>query len=109
MKRPVSEATFKWRLNMRRSSGWLLVVVLCVLCAALPAGAQTITGTIQGVVTDAQGAAVPNAQVSIRNVATADTRTVMTDGKGLYTATDLPVGIYDVTVKVANFKESVSK
>jgi Carboxypeptidase regulatory-like domain/TonB-dependent Receptor Plug Domain len=94
---------------MRRSSGWLLVVVLCVLCAALPAGAQTITGTIQGVVTDAQGAAVPNAQVSIRNVATADTRTVMTDGKGLYTATDLPVGIYDVTVKVANFKESVSK
>jgi hypothetical protein len=79
------------------------------LCAALPAGAQTITGTIQGVVTDAQGAAVPNAQVSIRNVATADTRTVMTDGKGLYTATDLPVGIYDVTVKVANFKESVSK
>ncbi|MFZ0320077.1 MAG: carboxypeptidase regulatory-like domain-containing protein [Candidatus Sulfotelmatobacter sp.] len=94
---------------MRRSSGWRLLIGLCVLCAALSAGAQTITGTMQGVVTDPQGAALPNAQVSIRNVATADTRTVMTDGRGLYTAPDLPVGIYDVTVKVANFKESVSK
>jgi hypothetical protein len=75
----------------------------------LPAGAQTITGTIQGVVTDPQGASVPNAQVSIRNVATEETRNVTTDGKGLYTAPDLPVGIYTVTVKAPNFKEGVSK
>jgi len=94
---------------MRRSSGWLVLICLCVLCVALPAGAQTITGTIQGVVTDSQGAAVPNAQVSIRNVATDETRTVMTSSQGIYTAPDMTVGIYTVTVKMANFKEAVSK
>jgi hypothetical protein len=72
-------------------------------------GAQTVTGTIQGVVTDPQGAAVPNAQVTIKNVGTADTRTVMSSSQGFYVATDLPVGVYDLTVKQANFKEFVSK
>ena len=91
---------------MRRSSVWLLLICLCV---ALPAGAQTITGTIQGVVTDSQGASVPGAQVSIRNTATAETRTVMSSSQGVFTAPDLAVGTYDVTVKAANFKEYVSK
>jgi hypothetical protein len=91
---------------MRRSSGWLLLICLCV---ALPMGAQTVTGTIQGVVTDSQGASVPGAQVSIRNVATAETRTVTSSSQGFYAAQDLEVGTYDVTVKLANFKEFVEK
>ena len=91
---------------MRRSSGWLLLICLCV---ALPMGAQTITGTIQGVVTDPQGASVPGAQVSIKNVATAETRTVTSSSQGFYAAPDLAVGTYDVTVKAANFKEFVEQ
>src|ERR1700723_1745631 len=91
---------------MRSSSGWLLLICLCV---AMPAAAQSTTGTIEGVVTDPQGAGVPHAQISIKNVATADTRTVMASGQGVYSAPDLPVGSYDVTVKADNFKEFVSK
>jgi hypothetical protein len=91
---------------MRRSSGWLLLICLCI---ALPVSAQNITGTIQGVVTDPQGATLPDAQVTIRNVATADSRTVVADKAGFYTAPDLAVGTYDVTVKQPNFKTFVSK
>jgi hypothetical protein len=91
---------------MRRSSGWLLLICLCV---AMPAAAQSTTGTIEGLVTDPQGAGVPHAEISIKNVATAETRTVTASGQGVYSAPDLPVGTYDVTVKAANFKEFVSK
>jgi Carboxypeptidase regulatory-like domain/TonB-dependent Receptor Plug Domain len=91
---------------MRRSSCFLLFICLCV---ALSAVAQNVTGTIQGTVTDPQGAAVPSASVTIRNVATGESRTVMTSSQGFYAATELGVGTYDVTVKQANFKTYVSK
>ena len=91
---------------MRRSSGFLLFVCLLV---ALSAAAQNITGTIQGTVTDPQGAAVPNATVTITNAGTGDTRTVMTNSQGSYSAPELQVGTYDVTVKQPNFKAFVSK
>jgi hypothetical protein len=90
---------------MRRILGALLLV----FCFALPSLAQKITGTIEGLVTDAQGAVVANAEVTVVNIATGDKRVVMTGSQGEYSAPDLPVGIYDVTIKAANFKEEVVK
>jgi hypothetical protein len=84
------------------------LLFICLL-VALSAAAQNITGTIQGTVTDPQGAAVPNATVAIRNVGTDDTRTVTTSSQGFYTATELQVGTYDVTIKQPSFKVFVSK
>jgi len=43
---------------------WLVFVVLLVLCTTF-AAAQETTGSIQGVVTDPSGAAIPNATVEI--------------------------------------------
>src|SRR5260370_1533586 len=94
------------RRTMRRNSGFFLLVCLLV---ALSAAAQNITGTIQGTVTDPQGAAVPNAQVSIKNVDTGEARTGTTSSQGFYTAPELPVGTYDVTIKQPNFKTFISK
>ena len=91
---------------MRRSSLFLLFICLCVAVSAM---AQNVTGTIEGTVTDPQGAAVPNASVTIRNVATDESRTVTTSSQGFFTATELQVGTYDVTVKQPNFKTYVSK
>jgi len=91
---------------MRRSSLWLLVLTLCL---ALPLAAQEITGNIQGVVSDAQGAVVPNATVTVTNTATGDVRTASSTSQGTYSIAKLPVGIYDVTVKAANFKVFVVK
>jgi hypothetical protein len=91
---------------MRRSSVLLLIICLLV---AMSAAAQNITGTIQGTVTDSQGAAVPNATVTITNAGTGDTRTLTTSSQGFYTAPELQVGTYDVTVKQSSFKSFVSK
>jgi hypothetical protein len=71
--------------------------------AAVVTSAQTL-GTITGEVTDATAAVVPGATVTIRNVDTNATRTVVTNADGLYSVPLLPPGIYDVRVEKQGFR-----
>jgi Cna protein B-type domain. len=68
---------------------------------------QTFRGTILGLVTDSSGAAVPGATVTIKNVDTGLTRTVTTTDDGSYSAPELPIGNYSVTVEKSGFKAGV--
>jgi outer membrane receptor protein involved in Fe transport len=72
-----------------------------------PALAQEITGTITGTVTDPSGAAIPGLTVNVRNLGTNATHSVVTDESGVYTATLLPVGRYEVSLELAGFKKFV--
>lgn len=83
--------------------------LLCVLLAfaAAPAAAQSTTGSIQGTVRDNQNAIVPGATVTVRNVETNATRTVVTDGGGVYRFLNVPVGSYEVTVELSGFSKYV--
>src|SRR5690242_21695775 len=92
---------------MRRGL-WVALVSLIFVSLSSPLFSQQVTGTIKGVVTDPSGAVVANATVNITNKATALTRTVTTNDAGEYAAPDLPFGVYRVSVKQANFKESVT-
>lgn len=83
-----------------------LALLLSVLLA-LPAAAQEITGTITGAVTDPSGAAIPGLTVTVRNLGTNATQSVVTDERGIYTATLLPVGRYEVSLELAGFKRFV--
>lgn len=69
-------------------------------------GAQQTTGTISGRVTDTTGAVIPGVEVTIANEQTGVRRTVVTNDAGLYTATQLPVGIYSVSASLTGFKRS---
>ena len=66
--------------------------------------AQVTTADIVGTVTDATGAVIPNAQVTVVNLDTHETRTDTASGSGDYQFTLLPVGRYSITVKVTGFK-----
>ena len=63
----------------------------------LPAGAQTILGSIIGTVKDATGAAVPGAAVTAQNIATGLTVKATSDNNGSYQIPNLPAGTYKVT------------
>src|SRR5262245_6804622 len=67
-----------------------------LLCAAF-AMAQLDTGTISGSVTDQSGAAVPGVEVSIKNVDTGISRSLVTNEVGRYDGAALPAGTYEVT------------
>jgi len=71
------------------------------------AQSQALNGQIEGTVTDPNGAAIPNASVTIVNIETGTTRTVSTDYSGVYRAPLLPLGTYRVTAEAPNFKKLV--
>jgi hypothetical protein len=84
----------------------LLTLTLGVLlAAAVPAvHAQTTTADISGNVTDPTGAILPNASVTIRNLATQEQRTAQSNSAGAYSVPFLQPGHYSVTVTATGFK-----
>lgn len=63
--------------------------------------AQVVGATLAGTVTDPNGAVVPGANVTIRNVATGIVTVVPTNVAGFYNAPNLLPGEYEVTVATA--------
>ena len=70
--------------------------------------AQVVGATLSGTVTDTSGATVPNAQVTIKNLATGVERVVTVDSAGFYTAPNLLPGNYEVRISAAGFKTAVN-
>jgi hypothetical protein len=90
-----------------RAVGILILVILAGWLAT-GAAAQTFRGTILGTVSDASGAVIPEARVTVKNVNTGLTRTASTASDGSYTISELPIGEYSVTVEKAGFSSSVT-
>ena len=80
------------------------LVLFVVLLAAGFLSAQTFRGGIQGTVLDASGATVPGAQVTVTSQGTGLTRQAQTDVSGAYSFTELPPGLYTVTVTKQGFR-----
>ncbi len=91
----------------------VLRVVITAACASVcfssPLLAQrSDRATVSGVVTDAQGGAVPGATVTVRNEATGVNTVLTTNAAGAYATPPLVLGQYSVTVDLQGFKKSVS-
>jgi hypothetical protein len=71
--------------------------------------AQVTTATITGTVTDSSGAAIADAMVEVKNVATGISQTTTTDGQGRYTVPSLGIGDYDVQASKAGFQTVLRK
>lgn len=67
------------------------------------AGGMAGSSGIAGVITDPNGAVVPNASVSLRNESTGQTFSVSTDSYGNFSHTNLPAGNYTVTANASGF------
>ncbi len=92
------------RENRSRRSGFHIVSLLLIAICAYAGLAQDMTsGTIQGTVTDEQGAVVSGATVEARNVATNFTRTFTTDSDGRFVFLTMPPGRYVVSVTKQGF------
>src|SRR4030088_1809723 len=88
--------------------GFLVCATLALaVLLSTPVYAQVSGATLTGTVSDASGAVVTNAKVSIKNTATDVTRDVTTDSSGAYRAPNLLPGIYEGTVVAAGFSTSV--
>src|SRR6267154_526896 len=83
--------------------------VFLILCSAISVAsvfvdAQALNaGTVTGVVTDPNGAVVPNATVTIANAITGYTRTATTDAEGAFRFGDVPPNNYQLKATAPGF------
>jgi outer membrane receptor protein involved in Fe transport len=78
-------------------------LVLSLALLATSAGAQTqTTGTIEGLITDPNGAVVPGATVKVTSPNLMRAQTATSDGQGRYLIANLPPGKYTVTVEAVS-------
>src|SRR5580700_10311752 len=85
------------------------LVTLLVLTAGSTCAQTAGAGTITGVLTDQTGAAVPGATVVVRNTDTGIDRSTTTNDSGIYFATFLQPGHYEVSVSKTGFAKLVRK
>ncbi len=90
---------------------WLTGFTLAafVLLFSSVAFGQRDLGTITGIVTDASGAAVPNATITVLENATGVTHSTQTNDSGNYSIPTLLPGTYTVTIEAAGFQKAQQK
>ncbi len=84
-------------------AGLMAIALLSLPGAAL---AQTITGQISGRITDSSGGVLPGVTVTATNAATGLTVSRVTDGSGVFSFTNLPVGTYSVAAELQGFRKA---
>jgi hypothetical protein len=88
-------------MNNRR----ILLAIALVLAYSTNIRAQAVTGTLLGTVTDASGALVAGAKVTAVEVNTGVSRVTESSGGGQYSFTNLPPGVYNVTIEQPGFRK----
>ena len=84
----------------------VFAVVLSIVLAG-SATAQTGSATIQGTVTDQQGAVVAGATVKLVNESRGFSRTVVTSSSGAYSFSSVPPDTYQLSIEASGFKKLV--
>ena len=84
-------------------------VLSLVLIFGIAGQAQSVHGTLAGVVTDSSGAVIQGATVDIRNTSTGTKYAATTTTAGVFRFSDIDLGQFDVTVTAPGFKGSVTK
>src|SRR5215213_1327174 len=91
--------------DLKTNRRFFFLSLMVVLLVAPATFGQTVTGTLQGTVSDSKGAVVAGAYVLIRNLETGQERNIKTNGDGRYDATFLPLGRYVVTASGTGFSK----
>ena len=85
-------------------SAAILIVIFTLLASVTPA-AQTITGTMSGMVVDSSGAVIPGAAVTLINLHTGDVRKLDTNSEGRFVFSAVQPEAYTVRVEAPGFEK----
>ncbi len=89
--------------NVLRLAATSALLVAGLRPAALVAQAQAATGLVRGVVTDSAGSPIASATIVLRNLQTNGERSITTNTRGVFVASLLRVGTYDITARAIGY------
>src|SRR5688500_15285323 len=92
-------------IHMSKRGALALALGLLLSCLGMAQTGRAIYGTVS----DATGALIPGASVTIKNVDTGLTRELVSDEQGRYSAPNLPVGPYEVETSLSGFKTGIRR
>src|SRR5215813_4965266 len=105
-----------WFMERKAASTWIrqatLVFIACVAAlflSAAPLHAQVDTGSILGTITDASGAPISGASVTLTNEGTSAALTTTTGSDGAYKFTPVRIGSYSVKTSYQGFQTTTQK
>jgi len=84
----------------------LTLAAVCLLLSSTSAWAQSSAGTVSGLVTDPQNAAIAGAEVKMTDPATNAARTTTTNEVGRYTFINVEPAVYNITVSHPGFTQA---
>ncbi len=87
----------------------LLTMILMLSPTAVQSQSASATGRLEGIVTDSSGAAVPGADITVRNQNTGISTTLQSAAEGDFTFLYLDPGTYEVSIQKAGFNKLVLK
>ncbi len=93
------------KTRMMRHVGVLLMALFVLAFVAPMARAQSMFASLNGTVQDAQGAVVVSASVTVRNAASGEAQTAVTNREGYFSFPELPAGTYQLTVVAKGFSK----
>ena len=94
-------------MQVFRMSRCVLALVTFMFALCGHAMAQNATSQVSGIISDASGAVVADAQVQIKNTNTNAIRTATSNDRGEYTFPSLEIGPYQLQVKKQGFSTYV--
>ncbi len=81
----------------------LAIVLGLALLSLTSLSAQVVSGSVSGLVTDAQGAAIPGAKVTLIDQVQTTTRTVSTSAEGTFNFTPVLASTYMLVIEGGGF------
>src|SRR5262249_42007276 len=96
-----SEFRREWLMRRARK---LLVGIALVALPVTNMPAQSIYGTLTGIVSDPSGAVISGAGIKLRDEQSGSQRETVTNSDGYYTFASVPPGVYQLTVGAAGFE-----
>src|ERR1700676_63801 len=94
-------------IRNKRTALRVVVLFFFPFWICIAAYSQVTGGTFSGTLTDSTGAVIPNAQISILNLATGVSRSATTNDAGFYTLPNLLPGTYEITAGAPGFATQV--
>ena len=97
-------------MNPKAAKGGVaLCIIVLLFSISIPIRAQDSNSSLSGAITSATGAAVPNAKVAVKNLATGQSTEAQTDSAGHYDLQNLLAGDYELAVSAEGYSTNTVK